>query len=71
MLGFVRAGIGLAIAPRSGVAGLLGKELKALPLRGRPLVRDLGIVSLREREATVAASALIALIRQSWKQDGN
>jgi DNA-binding transcriptional LysR family regulator len=71
MLGFVRAGVGLAIAPKSGVAGLLGKELKALPLRGRPLVRDLGIVALREREPTVAASALIALIQQSWKQDRN
>jgi DNA-binding transcriptional LysR family regulator len=69
MLGFVRAGVGLAIAPKSGVAGLLGKELKALPLRGRPLVRDLGIVALGEREPTVAASALIALIQQSWKTD--
>jgi DNA-binding transcriptional LysR family regulator len=57
MLGFVRAGVGLAIA------------LKALPLRGRPLVRDLGIVALGEREPTVAASALIALIQQSWKAD--
>ena len=69
MLGFVRAGIGLAIAPKSGVSGLLGKELKALPLRGRPLVRELGIVALRDREPTVAASALIALIQQSWKRD--
>lgn len=66
MLGFVRAGIGIAIAPRSGVAGLLGKELKALPLRGRPLVRDLGIVALRGREPTAAAAGLITLIKQSW-----
>jgi DNA-binding transcriptional LysR family regulator len=66
MLGFVRAGIGLAIAPKSGVAGLLGKELKAVPLRGRPLVRDLGIVALRAREPTAAASGLMALIKESW-----
>jgi DNA-binding transcriptional LysR family regulator len=68
MLSFVRAGIGIAIAPQSGVAGLLGKELKAVPLRGKPLVRDLGIVSLREREATIPAAELIALIKQSWKR---
>lgn len=69
MLAFVRAGIGIAIAPRSGVAGLLGKELKAVPLRGKPLVRDLGIVALKEREPTVAAAELMMLIRQSWNRD--
>ena len=68
MLSFVRAGIGIAIAPQSGVAGLLGKELKAVPLRGKPLVRDLGIVALREREPTIPAAELIALIKQSWKR---
>ena len=69
MLGFVRAGVGLAIAPKSGVAGLLGKELKAVPLRGRPLMRDLGIVALRIREPTAAASGLMALIKESWNLD--
>src|SRR5262249_50983561 len=68
MLSFVRAGIGIAIAPQSGVAGLLGKELKAVPLRGKPLVRDLGIVALKEREPTIPATELIALIKQSWKR---
>src|SRR6201997_3338586 len=68
MLSFVRAGIGIAIAPQSGVAGLLGKELKAVPLRGKPLVRDLGIVSLREREPTIPAAELMAVIRQSWNR---
>jgi DNA-binding transcriptional LysR family regulator len=69
MLAFVRAGIGIAIAPRSGVAGLLGRELKAVPLRGKPLVRDLGIVALKEREPTVAAAELMMLVRQSWNRD--
>ena len=69
MLAFVRAGIGIAIAPQSGVVGLLGKELKAVPLRGKPLVRDLGIVALKEREPTVAAAELMTLIRQSWSRD--
>ena len=69
MLGLVRAGIGIAIAPKSGVVGLLGKELKAVPLRGKPLVRDLGIVALKEREPTIAAAELMALIKRSWNRD--
>jgi DNA-binding transcriptional LysR family regulator len=69
MLNFVRAGIGIAIAPKSGVAGLLGKELKAVPLRGKPLLRDLGIVALREREPTIAATELMTVIKQSWNRD--
>jgi DNA-binding transcriptional LysR family regulator len=46
MLGFVRAGVGLSIAPRSGVESFLGKELVAAPVRGRPLARDPGIIRL-------------------------
>src|SRR5215472_1770796 len=68
MLNFVRAGIGIAIAPKSGVVGLLGKELKAVPLRGKPLVRSLGIVALKERAPTVAAVELMGIIRQAWKR---
>jgi DNA-binding transcriptional LysR family regulator len=70
MLGFVRAGIGLAIAPRSGVASFLGKELCAVPIRGRPLPRDLGFITLKERTPSVAATALMALIKASWDKTG-
>jgi DNA-binding transcriptional LysR family regulator len=66
MLGFVRAGIGLAIAPKSGVASFLGKELSAVPIRGRPLARDLGIITLKEREPSPAATGLMSLIQGSW-----
>ena len=68
MLAFVRAGIGIAIAPKSGIAGLLGKELKAVPLRGKPLMRNLGIVALKDRTPTVAAAALMEVIKQSWNR---
>ena len=68
MISFVRAGIGIAIAPKSGIAGLLGKELKAVPLRGKPLLRGLGIVALKEREPTIAATELMAIIKQSWSR---
>lgn len=71
MLGFVRAGIGLAIAPRSGVASFLGKELSAIPIRGRPLARDLGIITLKEREPSPAATGLMSLIRGSWDKLGH
>jgi DNA-binding transcriptional LysR family regulator len=70
MLGFVRAGIGLAIAPRSGVASFLGKELSAVPIRGRPLARDLGIITLKEREPSPAATGLMSLIKGSWDKSG-
>jgi DNA-binding transcriptional LysR family regulator len=66
MLGFVRAGVGIAIAPKSGVSSFLGKELVAVPIRGKPLARDLGIITLREREASPAAAGLMSLIRKSW-----
>ena len=66
MLGFVRAGIGLAIAPKIGVASFLGKELNAIPIRGRPLARDLGIITLKEREPSPAATGLMSLIKGSW-----
>jgi DNA-binding transcriptional LysR family regulator len=70
MLGFVRAGIGLAIAPKSGVASFLGKELSAVPIRGRPLARDLGIITLKEREPSPAATGLMSLIKGSWDKLG-
>jgi DNA-binding transcriptional LysR family regulator len=66
MLGFVRAGIGLAIAPKSGVASFLGKELTAVPIRGRPLARAFGIITLKERESSPAATGLMSLIKGSW-----
>ena len=70
MLGFVRAGIGLAIAPKSGVVSFLGKELSAVPIRGRPLPRELGFITLRERAPSAAAAGLMSLIRRSWDQTG-
>jgi DNA-binding transcriptional LysR family regulator len=66
MLGFVRAGSGLAIAPKSGVVSFLGKELNAVPVRGRPLPRDLGLITLKEREPSPAAAGLMLLVRRSW-----
>lgn len=71
MLGFVRAGIGLAIAPRSGVASFLGKELSAVPIRGRPLPRELGFITLKERASSAAAAGLMSLIKGSWNKTGH
>jgi len=68
MLGFVRAGTGLAIAPRSGVASFLGRELSAVPVRGRPLARELGLIMLKEREPSPAATGLMSLVRITWNE---
>jgi DNA-binding transcriptional LysR family regulator len=68
MLGFVRAGVGLAIAPRSGVASFLGKELSAVPIRGKPLARELGLVTLKDREPSPAAAGLMSLVRTAWNK---
>ena len=68
MLGFVRADIGLAIAPHSGVASFLGKELSAVRIKGRPLARELGLITLKERDPSPAASGLMSLLRTNWNK---
>ena len=68
MLGFVRARIGLAIAPRNGVASFLGKELSAVPIKGRPLARNLGLITLKDREPSPAAAGLMSLVRSAWNK---
>ena len=47
---FVRASIGIDDRVQSGVVGLLGKELKAGAASWQTRARDLGIVTLKERE---------------------
>jgi DNA-binding transcriptional LysR family regulator len=68
MLAFVRAEVGLAIAPRHGIESFLGKELVALPLRGRPRAGDLAMVKLKDREPSPAAAGLMALVQRSWSK---
>jgi hypothetical protein len=47
-----------------------GKRVIAeLGLGPEPLVRELGIAVLKEREGTIAAAELMAVIRQSWNRD--
>jgi DNA-binding transcriptional LysR family regulator len=69
MLGFVRAGVGIAIAPKTGVELSLGKELHAIPISNPPLWRELGMICLREREPFPAASGLMDLVQGAWKSD--
>jgi DNA-binding transcriptional LysR family regulator len=69
MLGFVRAGVGIAIAPKTGVELALGRELHAIPITNPPLWRELGIICLRDRDPFPAASGLMDLVRNSWISD--
>ena len=62
MMSFVRAGVGIAIVPFGAIAGLLGKDLAVLKLIRPRLSRDVGLIWLRERELTPAASIPSAAI---------
>ncbi|MBX3499323.1 MAG: LysR family transcriptional regulator [Alphaproteobacteria bacterium] len=67
LLSFVAAGVGLGIVPRGAVRGPLGRQLRVVPLEPR-LMRRIGLIALREREPTPAASGLLALLRQRWSR---
>jgi DNA-binding transcriptional LysR family regulator len=68
LLGLVGAGAGVGIVPRGATRGPLGRRLRAVPLEPR-LVRRLGLIALREREPTPAASGFLALLRREWPRE--
>lgn len=68
MMSFVRAGVGIAVVPSGALAGYLGKDLVRLELSKPRLNRDLGLITLREREPTPAANGFATLIRERWPQ---
>jgi hypothetical protein len=41
-----------------------------VPIRGRPLPRDLGFITLKERAPSAAAAGLMSLIKGSWDKLG-
>jgi len=71
MMSFVRAGVGVAITPSRALAGFLREELVVLPLIAPRLRRDLGLITLRERELTPAAKGLAQLVRDTWPRSGD
>jgi DNA-binding transcriptional LysR family regulator len=66
MMSFVRAGVGLAIVPSGALAGNHGEELVVLALTKPQLRRDLGMIMLRGREPTPAASGFASAVLETW-----
>ena len=70
LMGCVRAGVGLAVVPNGATGLLLGRDLRAVPVREPRLSRRLGLITLREREPSPAASGFMALVRRTWPKPG-
>ncbi len=68
LLGLVAANVGVGIVPLGAVRGAAGRGLRVVPLEPR-LVSRIGVIALREREPTPAASGFLALLRRRWPRD--
>ena len=68
MLAFVGAGVGVGLVPTGTMRGPLARGLRAVPLSEPRLVNRLGLITLREREPTPAASGLLAFLRREWSR---
>jgi DNA-binding transcriptional LysR family regulator len=66
LLGLVGAGVGVGIVPKGAARGPMGRGLRVIPLGPPLLTRRLGLIALREREPTPAASGFLALLKQRW-----
>lgn len=68
LMALVGAGVGIAIVPKGATLGPLARGLRRVPLVEPKLSRRLGLIALREREPTPAASGFVALLRRRWRQ---
>ena len=67
-MSLVRAGLGVAIVSAGAIAAFNTGGLKTLPIIGPTLSRNLGLITLKEREPTPAAIGLSTLIRSIWSE---
>jgi DNA-binding transcriptional LysR family regulator len=68
LMALVGAGVGIAVVPKGATQGPLARGLRSVPLIEPRLSRRLGLITLREREPTPAASGFVALLRRQWRQ---
>jgi DNA-binding transcriptional LysR family regulator len=66
VMSFVLAGLGVAIVPAGALAGFNTDGLNTLPITRPTLSRNLGLITLKEREPTPAAIGISTLIRSVW-----
>ncbi|SJZ86529.1 DNA-binding transcriptional regulator, LysR family [Enhydrobacter aerosaccus] len=71
LLALVGAGVGVGVVPGGATRGPPVPGVKVVPLAEPRLVRRIGLITLREREATPAAAGLMALLRERWRQQGD
>jgi DNA-binding transcriptional LysR family regulator len=66
LLGLVRAGVGVALVPAGAVAGPSGAGLAVRPVTRPEPSRELGVVTLRERDLSPVAAGFLSLAREEW-----
>jgi len=66
-IGLVRAGLGLAVLPQSGLAAHQIAGVASVPLRSPSVTRSLGLITLRDRPLSPAAALLAQLVSERLK----
>ncbi len=61
----------MTIIPAGAIAGFNTDGLKTLPITGPTLSRNLGLITLKEREPTLPAIGISTLIRTVWSTAGD
>ena len=67
MLQFVKNGIGVAIIPEGVLSQIDSSAIESRPIISPKVNRELGIISLKERELSKYASSFSALVKKSLK----
>ena len=67
MLQFVKNGIGVAIIPEGVLSQIDNSAIESRPIISPKANRELGIISLKERELSKYASSFVALVKKGLK----
>jgi DNA-binding transcriptional LysR family regulator len=68
LLALVGAGVGVGVLPGGATRGPPVPGVRVVPLAEPRLVRRIGLIALRGREPTPAASGFLGLLRREWRR---
>jgi DNA-binding transcriptional LysR family regulator len=68
LLALVGAGVGVGVVPAGATRGPPVPGVRVVPLAEPKLVRRIGLIALRGREPTPAASGFLGLLRREWRR---
>ena len=68
LLALIAAGVGVGVVPGGATRGPLPPGVRVIPLAGSKLVRRMGLITLRGRELTPAATGLFSLLQREWRK---